>query len=48
LASDRARSLLDDGGGLLLTDKYHTGKVRQDGFPRRIVLNGSVHLYEKK
>jgi hypothetical protein len=30
LTSDHARSRLDNGGGLLRADKYHTKKVCQD------------------
>lgn len=30
LASDHARSRLDDGGGLLRADEYHTRKICQD------------------
>jgi hypothetical protein len=29
MASDHARNLLNDGGGLLRRDQYHTQKVRQ-------------------
>lgn len=40
LASDHARSRLDDGGGLLRADKYHTRKVCQDGIAAHDLSEG--------
>jgi hypothetical protein len=40
LASDHARSRLDDGGGLLRADKYHTRKVCQDGIAAHDLSGG--------